>query len=348
MKLKLLLLLTLVVTIETLQAQDIHYSLFNMSPLSLNPAQTGAFSGTARIGGIYRDQWGFGFLQNEYTTPSISLDAPIVRGFRKNDWVGVGFLLVNDGAGSARMKTSINALSASYHLGLGKKSVLTLGIQGGSTQRMVRLTTDNNDILFEEEIAAELGGGGLNIGSATERQGDRSKNFLDFNAGLMLRTELADKTPMELGFTVGHVNTPEYALSGGGGGSGPATPSDKPMRITAHGRVDLPVDDKWSVTPTFLFQTTSKAREIAVQAWGNYLLNPDVTLRFGTGYRVGDSAKAMIGGDWKDLRVALAYDLNVSSNPASVGQGGLELAAWYILKIYKKPVVKPAVLCPRF
>ena len=47
-----LLFFSLIFCFGTLQAQDIHYSLFNMSPLSLNPAQTGAFHGTFRIGGI--------------------------------------------------------------------------------------------------------------------------------------------------------------------------------------------------------------------------------------------------------------------------------------------------------
>lgn len=352
MKLKLLLFLSLVVTIETLQAQDIHYSLFNMSPLTLNPALTGAFEGTARVGGIYRDQWGLGFLQNQYTTPSFYIDAPIIRGFRKSDWVGIGLVLVSDKAGSAKLETNINALSASYHLALNKKgtSVLTLGVQGGNTQRKINLmdnlyNAQNTDgTLFEDEVEAELGGGGLGYGNSDDRKGGGQKSFLDFNVGLMLRTQVADKTPLEVGIVAGHVNTPAYALRAAGGAGG-----KRPMRMAAHAKVDLPLkNEKWSLTPTVFWQTTSKANEIALQTWGNYALNKDFTLRGGLGYRVSDAAKVLFGADYKDLRVALAYDLNVSSNPAEVYQGGFEIAAWYILKIYKKPVVKPAILCPRF
>ncbi|MBL7790857.1 MAG: PorP/SprF family type IX secretion system membrane protein [Saprospiraceae bacterium] len=350
MKLKHLLLLTVFLAIETLHAQDLHFSLFNMSPLSLNPAQTGAFEGTARIGGIYRDQWGLGFLKNQFTTPAIYIDAPIIRGFRQRDWVGVGLLLVQDEAGSARLQTNVSALSASYHLALNKKgtSVLTLGIQGGSTQRKANLKGTaqgaNEDITFEEEIPIELGGGGLALGSSQDRTGDRSASFLDFAVGLMLRTQVADNTPLEVGITAGHVNTPQYALASAGGTTG----IKRPMRLSAHGRVELPVNEKWSATPTFLWQNTAKTNEIAIQGWANYKLNTDFTLKGGLGYRVKDAGKVLLGADWKDLRVALAYDLNLSSNPAEVYQGGFEIAAWYILKIFKKPTLKPAILCPRF
>ncbi len=290
-------------------------------------------------------------MKNQFTTPAIYIDAPIIRGFRQQDWVGVGFLLVQDEAGSARLQTNVNALSASYHLALNKNrsSVLTLGIQGGSTQRRANLKGSaqgnfNEDITFEEEIPVELGGGGLNPGTSQDRTGDRSTNFLDFAVGLMLRTQVGNNMPLEVGVTAGHVNTPQYALATAGGSTG----VDKPMRLSAHARMELPVNDKWSATPTVLWQNTAKTNEIALQGWGNYKLNQDFTLRGGLGYRVNDAAKVLLGGDWKDLRVALAYDLNLSSNPAEVYQGGFEIAAWYILKIFKKPTLKPAILCPRF
>ena len=69
----------------------------------------------------------------------------------------------------------------------------------------------------------------------------------------------------------------------------------------------------------------------------------------GLGYRFGDAAQVLFGGDYKDLRVALSYDVNVSSlSTASDYQGGFELAAWYIIKIYRKPTIKTRILCPRF
>ena len=42
---------------QDIVAQDIHWTMYDMSPLTLNPANTGAYEGTFRIGGIYRDQY---------------------------------------------------------------------------------------------------------------------------------------------------------------------------------------------------------------------------------------------------------------------------------------------------
>ena len=80
---------------NTTNAQDIHFTQFDMSPITLNPAMSGAFKGTFRIGGIYRDQWA-SVIENQYRTPSFYIDVPAFRGFGKKDWVGIGVSFLND------------------------------------------------------------------------------------------------------------------------------------------------------------------------------------------------------------------------------------------------------------
>lgn len=341
---RLLLLIVIVNATGKLSAQDIHYSLYNMSPLTLNPALTGAFSGTARIGGIYRDQWA-SVIGNQFVTPSFYVDAPIIRGFGKKDWVGVGFTMFTDKAGSLSLQTAASLLSASYHLSLNKKgtSILTLGLQGGSVQRRAK----SLDVaVFEDEFETGVGGGGLGAnGSMDKAEGNAS--YLDFTAGLMLRAKLDDISAMELGVSYGHLTKPDYTL--GAAMAGDEDDGKRPPRITAHGRYDREINEKWSVSPTFLYQTTASANEFALQGWASNQINKDFRLNMGLGYRFGDAGQVLFGGDYKDLRVALSYDVNVSSlNAASNYQGGFELAAWYIIKIYKKPVIKERLLCPRF
>ena len=55
----------------SLHAQDLHNSLFYMNPLHMNPAFTGAFEGTFRLGGIYRDQARSAIGSSAYSTPVI-------------------------------------------------------------------------------------------------------------------------------------------------------------------------------------------------------------------------------------------------------------------------------------
>ena len=100
-----------------------------------------------------------------------------------------------------------------------------------------------------------------------------------------------------------------------------------------------------------MFQASKGATEVSLQAWAGYMVNPEmqVKLNFGLGYRFGDAGKVLLGLDYKDLRVAAAYDVNFSQlNSATNYQGAFEIAAWYIIKIYKDPEVKQTILCPKF
>lgn len=344
---------------SSLAAQDIHNSLFNMSPLSLNPALTGAFEGTARIGGIYRAQ-DFGISEvRGYYSPSFYIDAPVIQGFRKQDWIGAGFMIYSDNAGSTRLRTNISGISGSYHLAFDKtaKTVLTLGVQWGNVARRFEVGAADFSDTFEESIGglgnpqstdplAEQNGSGNN-------QDDRETSYNDINAGLMLRSTLNDQTRLEVGLSMGHITAPNYSFRGTGGGSpnptGPVTKSDRPRKIVAHGRLLTQLTDVFSFEPTFLFQTTAGQSEIGLQAWGGYRVNPDTKANFGLGYRFGDAGKILLGLDYKDLRAALSYDITLSDrHRINDYNGAFEIAAYYIIKVYKQPNVKPAIFCPQF
>ena len=73
-----------------------------------------------------------------------------------------------------------------------------------------------------------------------------------------------------------------------------------------------------------------------------------MNLRVGLGYRTGDAAQVLVGLDYRQLRAALSYDLTVSQGRTiNSYQGAFELAAQYIINIYKKPDVVPTMLCPK-
>ncbi len=332
--------LFLVLSLGGLKAQDIHFTMYNMSPLTLNPALAGAYYGTARVGGIYRDQWA-SFLPNQYTTPAFFIDAPIVRGFRKNDWVGIGIVTINDKAGTSRLRTQGSLLTAAYHASLDKagKNVLTLGVQAGSMTRRL----DQQRLIFSDEFDP------LTLDRNNPSQDSdlaEKKSYLDINAGLLLRAAVDEKNNVEVGLTVGHIPQSEYNLITAGAGQ---DDNKRPMTIRAHGRWKRQVNDQWSVTPSFIGQTTKGTWEIGVQALAGYQINEDIELLAGPGYRLGDAFEIMVGAQINDLRVGLAYDFNISSlSKASNTLGGFELGAYYIIKLYQKPNVTQAVICPEF
>ena len=340
----------------SLTAQDIHFTQYNMSPMTLNPGNIGRFEGTVRIGGLYRGQWASVIgSKSQYKTPSFWADAPIVRGFRKQDWLGVGLVFINDKAGVAGLKTSGAKLGATYHLALNKRgnTALSLGVQYGKMGRSI----NRDELRYADGLLASMGGSyNSTLSQDYDLTAQDNVSYTDIDAGLVLSSRLNKTMDFNVGFAMFHINEPNFGLisSGGGGtGGGPNTGAGTNLvrRAVAHGQFNVALNDRFNFSPTFLYQTISGADEIAVQAMGGYLFDQerDITLNFGLGYRLGDALQALVGAKYKDLRVGLAYDINTSDlNSASNYRGGFELAANYIVKIYKAPVTKTKILCPRF
>jgi type IX secretion system PorP/SprF family membrane protein len=332
-----------------------------MSPMTLNPANIGNFEGTVRIGGIYRGQWASVIgSKGQYKTPSLWVDAPIITGFRKRDWVGVGLVFFSDKAGAGGLTHTAAKLGASYHLSLDKKgnAYLTFGAQYGQAGRKL-----NTDLLrFEEGYlnASPTDPDGYDPTQAVDFTGKNKANsdWSDIDGGVVLRAKLNKRMDMSIGYSMYHIAKGKYGLvtSGGGGGTSTAggTSNDEiARRSVVTGLFNIKLNDKLTVGPSFIYQTMSGADEISLQALASYLFNTekDIDLNFGLGYRLsgGDAVYPMIGARIKTLRVGLAYDVNVSDlNQVSNYRGGFEIAANYIVKIYKPAKVKTKVLCPRF
>lgn len=346
---KLLTLFSAVLIGSGLWAQDIHFTQYYMSPMTLNPSMAGKFEGTARIGGIYRDQWSS--VIKAYRTPSAWVDAPIIRGFRKRDWIGVGFMLYQDKAGVAALSHGAAKLGATYHLALDRKgnAVLSIGGHYGGEQRKI----DPEKLRFGDGYNSL--GDYVNSLSKDDGRIAGNANYSDIDLGINLSSRLNKKMDFNLGFSMFHLTKPNYSLVTSGGGGGTSTPtagvSQLPRRAVAHGQFNVQLDDKMTLSPSFIFQTMSGNDEIMVQAMTGYLINPekDITLNLGLGYRLSDAVNILAGMKYKDLRVGIAYDVNTSSlSNVSNYRGGFEIAANYIIKIYKPAVVRPKVLCPRF
>ena len=116
-------------------AQDIHFTLFDMTPIVVNPSQTGNYEGSFRVGGIYRDQaasvTGFG---SQYSTPHFYIDANFDWGFRPQDWVSVGINFLSDKSGDIGLGRTGYQASAAYHLALDKnyRNIISIGAQYGN------------------------------------------------------------------------------------------------------------------------------------------------------------------------------------------------------------------------
>ena len=329
-----------------LSAQDIHWSLYNMSPLTLNPALTGSYLGTARIGGIYRDQAFKVSGATGYTTPSFYIDAPIVA-IGKRDWIGIGGMFYADEAGSASLTNQGAYASIAYHKALDKKgnTLLSFGIQGGLLSRDI----DVNELRFGDEVLNEL-----QTGTFTQTPGNRDNlagsSAFDLNAGVMLTARLNKLTDLNVGLSFYHILSPNYALDNTQTVNTPKGARDLPLAFKLHGQFNFNMGKKWLLSPTFLYNQAYASNEIQVQAMLGYKLNDKdpMIIKLGPGYRLGDAVSALLGVDYKSFRFGASYDFTVSGlSDINNGQGAFEFALSYIIKIFKAPTVKPVVICPR-
>jgi len=334
-KIKTIVLAACVAYSVSLDAQDIHFSQYELSPLTLNPALTGAYEGTFRVGAIYRDQWA-SVLNNQYTTPAIYGDLPVIRGWGKNDWFGAGMYLFNDKAGSAALTNLTGMLSLAYHLGLGDKSntVLSFGAQAGIVQKKV----NQDDLLFEDQIIF-----GTSTSGEYNDGFDQSISYSDLNVGALVNVYLTSRFNFYAGTGIFHLNRPNDGFL-------------SEQKLSRRGMIHLGANydlasRKVFISPSLMFQTQAKARELITEIKAGYHFNPErnITLNGGLGFRYSGAGILRIGMDYKGAKVGIAYDFDFSPlNPASRGRGAYELALSYTAKIYKTPVVKPVLFCPRF
>ncbi|TVR79606.1 MAG: type IX secretion system membrane protein PorP/SprF [Saprospirales bacterium] len=315
-------------------AQEIHWTQYEMQPLLLNPAKTGDFHGTFRVGGIYRNQFS-SITPDAFNTPGIFLDAPISKGFRDNDWVGVGGALFVDRAGALGLQTGGFFLSGSYHFAFGRQAntYIVLGLQTGAYAKRIR------DIDAYNSEAVILGEDDPVRGQLT----DQAQNAQEYAAGLIFKSKISESLRLEVGYSIKHLNRASLSPLGRG--------FRLPWRHTGHGALDIKINDQITLTPAFMFETFEPATNFVTQLRSSVLVNEekDIYINGGLGFRWDDSAHILFGLQFDALKVGVSYDLTVSDLATAANYfGGFEIAANYIIKIYKKPEVDPVIFCPRF
>lgn len=363
---RLILALLLLGSVAGLSAQDIHYTLHNYSPLWLNPANTGAFYGSIRVSGHYRGQY---LGTNGINTPGISIDAPVIRGLRKQDWIGAGANLIMDQANASAVDIvrQVFAFSGAYHLSLDKKqrNVLTLGAQYTSVSIGLDENIGGDQELNIEQIFGGLGQTGqferfmVGGGMSNQNQGPR-QSYSDISAGLMYRTvfDVKKNNRMELGLSMQHINNGQYQTLLGAtsapdtieiAGDGSRESRSPGQTLHAHANLDIEMAENIRFMPTVFWQSNRGNSSVSLQAWAGLELKNEMVFKFGLGYRTADAGKILLGFTKDRLNVAASYDVVLSQAvPNNLGSlNSVEIAANYIFNIYKKPETKPSILCPR-
>lgn len=318
---------------QQIKAQDIHFSQYYESPLTLNPAMAGAFSADHRFIANYKNQWAS--ITNPYTTFAFSYDAGIMKKKLSTGFLGIGVNFFSDKAGDTQFGTTQADLSISYHVTLGLSSYLSAGIQSGYTQ--YSMTYDN---LYWDNQYDGTGGfnttlpSGENIGMQSFANADVSAGMLYSYFSPATNGTSNDGFKFNLGIAAYHINTPKHSFY-------ELLDEKLYSRYSIHGRASIGLfSTNTAIIPSFVYFRQGTAQEINFGANFRFMLKEEshytgfikeAALSIGAHYRLGDAISPQVLLEVANYAIGCSYDVNVSSlSRASNGRGGFEIMIRYM------------------
>ena len=317
---------------EFCSAQDLHFSQILQSPTLLNPGAVGVYDGWERAIIHHRNQWLGG--NTSFSSTSLSADMTFLKNPQQNRaYIGTGLSFYNDVGGDARFGTQVAALTFSGVLPVGKKSLISLGLQGGFGSRR----GDISKLVFDSQWAGSmydpLIASGENGGLRTFRYADVSTGiFYQFGGG---QNNFArdNKTKFQIGFSVYHVNQPKMRYTTG------STESlyRKYVGMVNYSR-EIP-NSLWMFeiqaaqfvqgphSETIFGTVIRKRFHEATKITG---LSHDASIGFGAWMRLNDAIIPTVQLDYSDFRFALSYDYTVTKLRSGYSGGSVELSLTWI------------------
>ncbi len=329
-----------------IQAQDPAFSQFFASPLTLNPALTGKFSGVLRVAGNYRNQWPQ--INNAFITSTISVDGNILANkVPTGDAWGLGLMTMSDRTADGILTSNYIAISTSYQKALDENGWNQIGIGFQGSYASKRL--DGTKLNFEDQLDQQ---GGWTLPSSEVISGHQvNLSYFDLNVGILYNGSSDGNNNYYLGASAYHVLQPTESFTGN-------SLYTLHPRFTLHGGYSFPLSESNNnnfIHFSGLYSQQSNAVDAMLGGAWSYNLNADepsgapLNLYLGVWARYSNLTDAIIpylGLDVGSFTIGLSYDVNVSTlKTASEGQGGFEISIIYI----KKPSDgRKTIPCPKF
>jgi type IX secretion system PorP/SprF family membrane protein len=316
-------------------AQDIHFSQFNRSPLNLNPANTGFFDGDYRFSGIHRMQWKSVTVPYKTFSGSFDMNTPVPNA--ENNLIGAGIIFNNDKAGDSEYGITQGALCLSLIKNIGGDSVhfLSGGIQLGFAQESINYAK----LTFDNQFNGDIFDPGLSNG---ESFSDNNFMYFDLSAGVNYLYRINEKFNLGAGVSLFHINKPQMSFM-----------DDKSSELNPRLAVDVKssirLTENLFLLPALLYQNQYKYKELDFGGNVKFILNKKpgkfIALYAGVWMRTEDAIYPSIGLDFNELNVGFSYDINTSDlQRASNSKGAYEISLTYIIKKVKPISIHPP--CP--
>ncbi len=333
-----------------LQAQDRSFSQFYASPLTLNPALTGAFDGRFRVSSIYRDQWS-SVQENPYSTFSSALDLKWRMGRKASkyhDYAAVGLMFFADKAGAFDLSTTQISVSAAYHkaLDLRNTQYLSLGFQAGIAQR----NFNNAGVTFEDQFNGTTG----YTDQTNENLPENNYAYADYSVGLnYVYSPRYTRMKFFAGAAFHHFLSPSVSFYKHSDSETLLPDNILAKRYSGQVSAVIPISSKVQLLPRAIFEKQDS--HMKLDAGANFRVNTsdykNIAMHFGAyvrpvgnvddSYRV-DAVVGMLGVELKNVLFGFSYDVNMD-RVASTDRRVFEFSIAYLGE-YEDEVI----LCPKF
>jgi type IX secretion system PorP/SprF family membrane protein len=315
-------------------AQDPHFSQFFASPLTINPANTGNFSGSLRVALNSRTQ--LPEFNNAYATKTLSLDAPILKKYiKEDDKLSVGLLILSDQSGNKLLNDNNIAASVSYSKALDENANHSIALGFQVNYSMYRF--DPLKANFEDQLTA---GGFTGTSSELILGNNFTKNTTDINAGILYTGSTSDNNIFYVGASYYHFAKPTVGF---------ITPTYfTNSRANVHGGAYFSLSSAASLHTSFQYQQQGNTNELIVGGALSYYLGKDNGLELYAGLwsRIKESIIPYVGLEWNHIRAGFTYDIGAANTLASSRfYQSSEFSLIYILENKSKAF---KMKCPKF
>jgi type IX secretion system PorP/SprF family membrane protein len=329
-----LLFLFLVISINSI-AQEFNFTQYGVTPMYLNPANTGVMNRDVRAGVTYRDQGRS--IAKSYNSMAASVDFAIYPKGKGTDFWGVGLLATRHSQGFFDFNTVSFNLAGSYtkSLNAAGSSFLSFGFLGGFAQQsrtdaVNTLTWDNqwstNKYKFDGSLPTNEDDLTFN--------GRRNFNYADFSAGALYNGIINPSVQINAGVALSHLNAPNISFSN-------STQARKNPKLAIHGTAEIAsgFDAKIRIVPTFLYLRQGPQQMLNFGVFTKFVLGSnskytefrkESSFSAGLQYRVKDALSPMVKYEVNSYTIAAAYDITLSTlKNVNNGVGAFEITLIY-------------------
>ncbi|HET6990711.1 MAG TPA: PorP/SprF family type IX secretion system membrane protein, partial [Bacteroidia bacterium] len=320
-------------TATALFGQDIHFSQFYMSPLTINPGMAGAQYDMQAILN-YKNQWQS--VTHPYKTFGASFDTRLNKNKSSAGYFAAGINFFSDKAGTINMGTTQGSLSLAYHAKLNGYNTFGGGLQAGFAQRSVSYSS----IEWGNQYDGTAYNPALNSGEPLTAA---SFTHMDFGVGIVFNHDNTSgmknvtnnhDEKLTFGLSVMHINQPKYSFYG--------TADDKLyMKIVAHGSAILSLpNSNVAFAPGFMYAHQGKYQEIYAGTLLRFLIGQDskyTGFKQGSAFSIGgyfrakDAIAATMLLEYSNYAFGFSYDVNISKLKTSTSaRGGVEVTLRYV------------------